>query len=111
MQLGAIVDLRRSADAIGTVAEKNFVDIELEDLIFTQLALDDDRQYDFLQLALVSLFRGEEKIARNLHRDGAAATLFLARLRQLHRRPHDRHPVHAGVLIEAIVFRCDKSLL
>ena len=64
---------RRSVDAIGAAAEINPVEIQLEDLVLGEFALDGQRQHAFLDLAAEGAAVGEEDVARELLSDGRAA--------------------------------------
>ncbi|HRH85495.1 MAG TPA: hypothetical protein PLO41_01495, partial [Rubrivivax sp.] len=111
VQRDAVVDLRRCADAVGPVAEEDLVQVELENLILGQLALNDVGEHHFLQLALVGLLGRQEKVARHLHGDGAAALLLFMGVGEFQHGAQHRQPVDARVLIEAIVFGGDDRLL
>lgn len=71
----AVIDLCGSLDAIGTVAQVDLVDVELEDLVLGQLSLDLQGQEDFIDLSREASFIGKEVVLRYLHGDGAAASL------------------------------------
>ena len=106
----AVVDARGGAHAVGALAEIDLVEIELEDAVLVELALDLERQEDLGQLAREGLLAAEEEVARHLHGDGAAALALLARAHQRHRRAQQALPVHARVLVEAVVLGGEEGL-
>ena len=53
-------------DAIGAAAEVNPVEIQLEDLVLGELALDRQRQHRLLELAAKGAVVGQEDVAREL---------------------------------------------
>ncbi|MCY1495647.1 hypothetical protein D9M68_295520 [compost metagenome] len=74
----AVIDLSGGFDAVGAVAQVDLVDVELEDLVLAQFALDLQGEQDFVDLAREAAFAGEEVVFRHLHGDRAAASLYLA---------------------------------
>ena len=76
----AVVDLGCRFDAVGAIAEINFVDVELENLVLAQLTFNLQRQENFVDLAREAAFAAEKEILRDLHGDGAAAGLNMAAL-------------------------------
>ncbi len=108
---GPVIDLRRGTDAVCALAEENLVQIEFENLVLAEFALDFDGQDDFLQLSLVGLLARQEEVARKLHRDRAATLALFLRTRDFDGRAHDGHPVDSRVFIEAVVLGGDESLL
>ena len=57
---------RRGVDAIGAAAEIDAVEIELEDLVLAELALQRERQDRLLDLAAEAAVVGQEDVAREL---------------------------------------------
>ena len=62
----AEIALRRGLDAIGAGAEIDPVEIEFENLGFGMLALQPQREFDFLQLALQRALLGQEQVLGEL---------------------------------------------
>src|SRR2546425_12275948 len=69
----AEVDLRRGGKAVSALPQINLVHVELEDLVLGEAVLDLEGEEHFVELARGGFLRGEEKVARHLHRDGAGA--------------------------------------
>ena len=103
IQTGTVVDERGGLDAVGPVAEKDFVEIELQNVVFCELCLNFQRQEDFVDLAHIGFLAAEKEIARHLHGDGAASGALFTGANQVHRGPGQALPVDPGVLIEALV--------
>ena len=107
--IGAVAEefSRCGIDAVGAAAEVDAVEIQLEDLVLAELALERERQDRFLELARDAAVVGEEDVARELLRDGrggADAVPFE------HRRadcPRKADRVHADMAAEAPVFGRD----
>ncbi len=74
----AVVELGRRRDAVRAMAEEDLVEVELEDLVLGQRALDAEREEDLGELARVADFRAEEEVARDLLGDRRAAGHVLA---------------------------------
>ena len=60
------------------MAKVNFVEIKFQDFFLAQTRFNPYRQQDFPQFAQHGFFAAQEKIAGDLHGDGAAALPFLA---------------------------------
>ena len=103
--------MRRRRDAVGAVAQIDFVEVQLEDFFLAQLTLDFQRQQDFVELAQIGFFTAEIKISRQLHGNGAAALAALARRHQHVGGAQNALIVHAGVLEKAVVLGGEKRLL
>ena len=69
----AEISLRGGLDAIGTGAEIDAIEIELEDLVLGMLALQPDRELRLLQLALHGALLGQEQVLGELLRQRRAA--------------------------------------
>ena len=106
----AEVDVGGGGDAVGTAAEEDAVEVDLEDALLVQLALHLPRQQDLLDLALVAALGREEDIARQLHGDGRAALALLAGGGELERRAHQAEEIDAAVLEEAVVLGGQEGL-
>ena len=61
---------RGGVDAVGAAAEIDAVEIELEDLVLGEFALERERQDRFLDLAAEAAVVGQEDVARELLGDG-----------------------------------------
>ena len=105
---------RRRLDPLGSVAEIDVVEVELEDLLLRVAALDLLRHPDLEELAASRLLlAGDalgEDVAGELHRD-RAEPLREAAGPQVgeHRAPHPL-PVHSAVLVEALVLDGEEGL-
>ena len=69
---------RGGVDAIGAAAEIDAVEIELEDLVLGEFALERERQHAFLDLAAEGAAVGQEDVARELLGDGRSALAPMA---------------------------------
>ena len=97
------INLGCRCKAIGPAAQKDLVDVELENLRFGELLLDLQGEQDLVNLAQEGLVGGQVKVARHLHGDGAR-TLGLAGRHEVGAgRPEDALDVDAAVLEEAVV--------
>ena len=106
-RLAEIVE-RRRRHAIGTGAEKDLVEIELEDLVLGKGPFDAPRQQRFLELALDGAVAGQQEVLGHLLGDGGGADqtpVATASNRQdvLRHGPRQRPPVEAAVLVEILV--------
>ncbi len=100
----AEVRLRRAAEAIGMLAQVDLVHVQLEDAVFRQGAVDLPGQQDFIPFARERFLARQVEIARHLHGDGGG-TLGVALADIGERGAEDAGDIHAGVLVELIVFR------
>ena len=107
----AVIRLRGGTDAIGTAAEVDLVQVQLQDLLLGQLALDAQRQEDLLDLADVGLLVAEKEVTGQLHGDGAAARALFAGACQLHRGAQDTLIVDPGMLVKAVILGGQEGLL
>ena len=105
-----VVDLRRGADPVGALAEEDLVDVELEDLLLGELALDLQREQDLVELADVGLLPGEEEVPGHLHGDGAAPGPLLPGADEVEHGAGQALPVHPGVLEVPVVLAREKRL-
>ena len=99
----AKVDLRRGGEAVRALAEVDLVDVKLEDLVFLEAVLDLEREHCFVELARKRLLGRQEKIPRDLHRDGAGALPSAARCEVGYGGAHDALVVDACMLVEALI--------
>ena len=105
-----VVDLRRGPDTVGALAEKDLVDVELEDLVLGELTLDLQGEEDFVELADVRLLPAEEEVPGHLHGDGAAPRPLLPGTNEVQHGPGQALPVDPGVLEEPIILACENRL-
>ena len=102
---------RGHVDAPRAAAEINGVEIHLHDLVFAQRRVEPRSHDHFAQLALVADIVADQKVLRDLLRDGRAA-LWPARLRDVGDEGADQAAlVDALVLIEPLVLGGDERLL
>jgi len=109
----AEVSLRRGFYTVGTVAEVDLIEIELEDFLLVVLRLDRAGDLRFLDLADDALLTRDllgKDIARELHRDRGESLRVSVQGRPNH-NADGAVPVDAGVLVEALVLGADKCLL
>ena len=106
----SVVHLRRGADPVGAMAEEDLVDVELQDFVLGEPALDLQREQDLLELAGVGLLPAEEEVPGHLHGDGAAPRPLLPGEDQVQRRAEEALPVDSGMLVEAVVLTRDERL-
>ncbi len=99
------VDLGRCAHAVGALAEEYPVQVERQDLLLREGALEPQCEEHFLQLASQRSLGGQHGIACELHRDRPAALQAGARRDVRRHGPHQPLPVHAGMLEKAVVLR------
>ena len=72
------VSARSRFKAIGTLAQIDLIDVELENLVLGKIVLDFDGQHGFGQFARQSFFIRQKKITRHLHGDCGSAFLGAA---------------------------------
>jgi hypothetical protein len=72
----AEIGLGGSGKAVGSVAQKDLVHVDLENLVFGQQVLQLEGQQDFVDLAGIGFFRRQVDIACHLHGDGGCALAF-----------------------------------
>lgn len=97
-------------DSVGIVAEKNLVEIQGQDFILAQLLFQTIGEDDFLDFALVALFRREHEAFDNLLGDGAAAARFFSGFQIGEHGPYYSLEIHAGVLVELVILNGEKGL-
>jgi hypothetical protein len=103
------------------VAEIDVVEVQLEDLVLGRLDLQDDRHELLEHLAAVRPLPrlrfnrklvGQEEVARQLLRDGAAADQVRPVAKQIREdRADDADGIDTGVVIKAAVFNCQYRFL
>ena len=107
----AVVDLCRGGKTIGALAQIDLVDVELKDLVFGEILLDLECEQHFIQLAGDGFFRRQEEVTGHLHGDGRGALLLATGDQIGCGSAREAEYIHAGVLIEAIIFRRQDRLL
>ena len=108
--ISAVIDLGCGANPVGALAQVDFIQVKLKDFVLGQFSFDLDRQENFIQFSHIGFFPRQEKIARHLHGDGAAALFFLPGPGQGDSGAHQSLPVNSGMVEEAVVFRGYKGL-
>ena len=105
-----VVDLRRGPDPVGALAEEDLVDVQLQDLLLAELALDLQCEEDLVELADVGLLSGEEEVPGHLHGDGAAPRPLLPGADEVEYGAGQALPVDPGVLEEPVVLAREECL-
>ena len=98
----AEIDLCRGSEAVGTLAQENLVDVQLEDLVLRQIGLDLVGEQHLAQLAGQCSFPGKKEIAGDLHGDRPRALLASAR-NVGQGRPKHGNVINAPMLVEPLV--------
>ncbi len=106
----AEIALRGLLDAVGAGAEIDAVEIELEYLRLGEFALQPDREHRLLQLAMDGALLRQEKILRQLLRDGGGALRHAAVQDIGDERARDAVRIDAVMLVEAAILDGDESL-
>ena len=106
----AEIALRRRLDAIGAGAEIDPVEVEFENLGFGMLALQPEREFDFLQLALQRALLGQEQVLGELLGQRRAALRNAAMQDVGDGRAHDAERIDAVMRIEPAVLDGDEGL-
>lgn len=105
----AEVGVRRFAEAVdgktSPLAEVDLVGIKLEDLLLGQALLHEHSQEGLLQLAAPDAPRREEKAARQLHGESAAALHLLIGADVSHGGAGNAEQIHAVVGEETMILR------
>ena len=99
----------RGLHPVGALAQVDLVQVEVEDLLLGEHALDAVGENRLGQLAQVALFRGEQQAAGDLLGDGRAALAAAAGEQVVDGGPGDGPAVQAGVLPETAVLGGDKG--
>ena len=107
------VEQRGRRDAVGADAEIDFVEVELEDLLLRERALDLHREQRFLDLAGHRHFVGQQEVLGDLLRDRGRALRTAAGAVVLdvgQAGARDAREVDAAVLVEALVLGRDEGV-
>ena len=83
--------------------EKDLVQVKLHDLFFGEFAFDLHRQQNLIKLTGVGLLGAQEKVTRNLHRDGTATAGFSTGSRDLVSRGQQSIKIDAQMIPELVV--------
>ena len=115
-QVLAEIGQTRRRHAIGAPAEKNLVEIKLEDAILGEILLDPVGEDRLLDLALIGALARQKEVLHHLLGDarGAAKPNVLAlklAQRELRDRLGDGEGVDAGMGVEVLVFGADDRVL
>jgi hypothetical protein len=96
-----------SVDAVSPATEIDSVEVQLEDLVLGEFALDGERQHGFLDLAPEGAAVGQEDVARELLGDGRSALSPTPRLEAHLERARDADRVDPRVAAEAAILDRD----
>ena len=100
----AEVDLRGRGKAVGTLTEIDLVEIDLENLVLGEMALDLVGHGHFIELARVRALGTQKEVTGHLHGDGRAALTSASRENVGERSAGNAHEFDAGVLVKTVVF-------
>ena len=106
----AEIALRRCLHAIGAGAEIDAVEVEFENLVLGEFALEPECQQQFLQLAGEGALLRQEQVLRELLGDGGAALRNAASQDIGECRACDAHRVDAEMRIESAILDRDEGL-
>ena len=73
IQALAEIHLGRGADAVGSLAQEDLVDVQGEDFLLGEFGLHEQGNVDLAHFPLHVAARGQEHVPRYLHGDGARA--------------------------------------
>ncbi len=105
----AEITLRRRLDAVGAGAEIDPVQIEFEDFGLGMLALQPEREFRLLQLALQRALLGQKQVLGKLLRQRRAALRDAAMQDVGHRRTQDTERIDSVMRIEPAVLDGDEG--
>ncbi len=106
----AEIALARLLYAVGAGPEIDAIQIEREDLLLGEFALQPQRQHHLLQLAMDGTFLSQKEIFRQLLRDGRAALRHAAMQNIGDQRARDAIRIDAVMLVEAPILDGDEGL-
>ena len=113
VELGGLlaeVHIRGGADAVRALTQKDPVQIKRQDLLLAELAFQPQREKDLLEFASQRTLGGEHGVARQLHRDRAAAFADAARGDVAQERPYETLPVDTGMAVEPRILRREERV-
>ena len=105
----AVINLCRSGKTVGALSQKNLIDVELKDLILSELMLNLVSERYFIGFAQNGLLASQEEVTRHLHRDRARALFGASGGIGVCGAQH-RQPVDAGVIVKIGIFGCKDRL-
>src|SRR5262249_57031177 len=100
--------LRCCLDPVGTGAEIDAVEIELENLPLGELVVEQQSQHEFLNVAVERARLGQEQILRQLLGESRAALRHVATKEVGDHRTPDADRVDSAMLIEAAILDGDE---
>ncbi len=106
----AEIDLGRRLHPICSLAEIDLVEVDVEDLLLAEQAVDPVGEDRLLEFAQIALLRREEEGFGHLLGDGRPPLAFRPVAEIVHCRPQHREEVEARVLEEAAILGGDKGL-
>jgi hypothetical protein len=106
----AEIALRRGLDTVGTGAEINPVEVELENLGLAQLALEPKRKHEFLHLAPERALLRQEQVLGELLGDGRSALGDVPAGEIGEHRAREAHGIDTEMAVEAAVLDGDEGL-
>ncbi len=110
LDAAAVVHLCSGFKAVGAMAQKHAVEIQLKNFFLVQRALNLDRQQNFVEFARERALQAEKIVTRHLHGQCAAAGAFFTRQRKFRHGAHQAGEVHAAVGEETIVLSGQQGL-
>ena len=102
---------RHRLDAVDAGAQIDAIEVELEDLLLGQLAVDHQREHRLANLAAVGLLVREEERPRQLLRQRAAALDRARRAEVADDGAAERDGIDAGMRVEAVILDRDERVL
>src|SRR5690606_16574495 len=106
----AVVGLGGGLHAVGAAPEVDQVGVEGEDFLLVEFLFDAQGEEDLIELADEALLGGEEKVARQLHGDGAAPGLDFPGGGELDGGAGEAGDVHPVVVVETVIFRGENGV-
>ena len=106
------IGLGGRGNAVGILAQEDFVQIKLKDFFLVQRLFNARGKNDFLDLALAGAFAAQKEVLHHLLRDGRGTPHVLAaRDDRIARRSGNAGHIIAFVLIEILVLGADEGFL
>ena len=85
------------------MSQKDFIYVQLKDLVLAEFALQFEREQRLLDLSGVGLFPGQKIVPRDLHGDRACPLTGLPGLQVSDKRPQDTERINAVMAEKSIV--------
>ena len=99
-----VIDLGCGTEAIGTITQENLVQIQGQNVLFTQLILDFQGEEDLIELTQEGLFPAQKEVTSHLHGNRAATGLLVAAgFGHLEGGAQDTLVINAGMDEKAVV--------